>query len=186
MSSVALRRLALIILYSLAAVFIQGSLLHYLFPDLVIPNFLLILVVFLGFYDVTPFGACMAFLVGLISDLCSGILVGPSAGAFALVFAALSALSSTIFVESSIATMVAVFGSSIFGSICYLFMVYQFSPAVGWSLAHVLLEALITCFFAPPIFRLLRSILIPPTRERNMLSRTNITRPRTRSRMRAS
>jgi rod shape-determining protein MreD len=186
MSSDSLRKLWIVLVYAILAVFLQGSVLHYLWPNLVIPNFILILVVFLGFYDVSPFGAFLAFLAGLISDLCSGVLVGPSAGASALVFAALSALSSRIFVESAISTIAAVFGASILSSICYLFMVYQFSPAVGWSLGQVVFEAIMTSLVSPLMFKFLRSFLIQPTRERNMLSRSSPSRSRTRTRLRTS
>lgn len=155
-----LRRFGVITLLAIAAVFVQGVVLHYLFPSMVVPNFLTILVIFIGFYDVSSSGAFQAFLIGLISDLCSGILVGPSAGSYIFVYGILAALSTRIFVESALTTIVVVFVSSMASSLLYLALVYQFSPMVSRGFGEITLEAVMTSILAPLVFKMLKRMLV--------------------------
>ncbi len=166
MSTQFLNKFALPLLLSLVAIFIQGSLLRYLLPDFAIPNLLLIMVVFLGFFEISPIGAILAFSIGLLLDLSSGVLIGPSAGSYTLIFGVLAALSTRLFVESGFAVAVTVFICSIFGNLTYLLLVSQFSPSAGQSLGVLFGEAFTSALLAPLIFILLKRILTPK-RERS-------------------
>lgn len=166
MSTSFLHKFALPLLLALVGIFIQGSLLRYLLPDFAIPNLLLILVVFLGFFEISPIGAILAFLIGAFLDLSSGVLLGPSAGSYTLIFGALAALSTRLFVESGFAVAVTVFLCSIFGNLVYLLLVSQFSPSAGRSFGLLFGEAFTSALLAPVIFIFLKRILTPK-RERS-------------------
>ena len=146
---------------SLLALLVQGSLLRFVLPDFTIPNLVLILVVFLGFFEVSPLGAVLVFLIGITSDLCSGVSIGPLAGAYSTVFGIIVALSTRLFVESVVAVGISVFLSSIVASVVYLLLSSYFSFGSGHTLSGILWEALITACVAPALFPFLKRLLIP-------------------------
>ena len=177
MNTALLKRILVPILLTLLAVIVQGSLLRFILPEVAVPNLVVIMIVFLGFYEVTAFGAFLVFLIGIEMDLCSGVLLGPSAGAYSVTFGLLAALSTRLFVESGFAVMLAVFGSSILSNLVYLLLVFQFAPAAGRSFSVIFIEALVTAIIAPAIFPLFKRILIPK-RDRPTSSRGSRMRPR--------
>ena len=155
--TVYLKRFALILLLGLVAVWIQGTVLRSFFsPQGVVPNLLLILVVFLGFYEVSVFGAILAFAIGLEFDLFSGVRLGPWAGTLVFLYGSLACFAQRIFVDSSLSSMVAVFFSSIVGSGMYLLFMYGSHPSAGDMIWTLLLEALFTAVCAPFIFAFLK------------------------------
>ena len=62
------RRSVLVLILGLIAIFIQGTVLREVGPSWVVPNLLVILVVFLGFFEASFRGATLAFLLGLELD----------------------------------------------------------------------------------------------------------------------
>ena len=56
--------------------------------------------VYLAFYEVSTFGAALAFLLGLQLDVSSAKLLGPWAGSFVLVYGFLGPLSQRIFIDT--------------------------------------------------------------------------------------
>ncbi len=150
------KKILLILTIGVLAIFIQGSLIKAIFPSLVSPNLILVLVVFLSFYDVTPLGAFMAFLLGLELDLYTGVLLGPNAAAMVVVFGVFSALSQRIFVHSGFAAMVAVLFSSMLDQIVYMILISEFRP-VGVELVTIaIIEAILSALVAPVLFSLFR------------------------------
>ena len=167
MNQVGLKKFLVLMALALVAIFIQGSLLRFALPSFFVPNLLLVIVVFLGFYEVTPAGASIVFLLGLEADLCSGVLLGPSAAAFAATFGILASFSSRLFVESSIAIAIGVFGAALVSNVIYLSLLYEFSDAVRHSFLAIANDALVTAIVAPFFFPLLKRLLLP-RRERPM------------------
>ncbi len=152
-----LKRAALVLILGLVAVWIQGTVLRGLFSAQgVVPNLVLILVVFLGFYELSVFGALLAFLVGLEFDLFSGVRLGPWAGTLVFLYGCLACFAQRIFVDSSLSSMVAVFFSSIAGSLMYLLFMYGAHPSAGDMFWKLLLEALFTAVCAPFFFMFLK------------------------------
>jgi rod shape-determining protein MreD len=145
---------------ALLGLLIQGSLLRFALPNFTTPNLVLILVVFMGFFEASPLGAVLVFLIGLESDLCSGVSIGPIAGAYSAVFGVIVALSTRLFVESGVAVAISVFVSSLVSSVVYLLLGYQFSFTSGRTASLILWEATFTAVLAPATFAVLRRILI--------------------------
>ena len=158
------RRSVLVLILGLIAIFIQGTVLREVGPSWVVPNLLVILVVFLGFFEASFRGATLAFLLGLELDFANGLLVGPWAGAFVVSFGILASLSQRLFVESSLAVMIAALVSSIVSNLVYFTLVYEFHPAVTVMVPFSLLEALLNGFLAPFLFVFLRTLLAPRPR----------------------
>ena len=158
------RRSLLMLILGLIAIYIQGTVLREIGPSWVVPNLLIIMVVFLGFFEASIRGATLAFLLGLELDFANGLLVGPWAGAFVVSFGILASLSQRIFVESPVAAMFAAFGSSIVSSLVYLTLVYEFHPAVTAMVPFSLLEAVINAVLAPFVFGFLKVIFATRSR----------------------
>lgn len=155
-----LRRALITFAFGLLFVFIQGTLIKAFFPGAIVPGLALVLVVFLAFYEPTIFGALLAFLLGLESDMCSGLVLGPCAGSFVAVFGIVSLLSPRIFVESPLAIIVTVFVASIISNFVFFAVMYQVSHssfAFSWTL---FLEALFTALCCVPLFALFRRTLL--------------------------
>ena len=64
------------VLYAVVAIALQGILGHLGLADRFIPQFLVIFVVYLSFAEANAFGCVMSFIVGLLLDLSSAVLVG--------------------------------------------------------------------------------------------------------------
>lgn len=155
------RRILLTLVFGLLSILIQGTLIKALFPGAVVPGLLLVLVVFLAFYETSVLGVLLAFLLGIEYDLCSGLVIGPWAGAFVVVFGVVASLSQRIFVESPAAVMVTVFLSSLLSNLVYLLIVLQIrhaSVSFGWIFFF---EALLTAVICVPLFALYRKLLVP-------------------------
>ena len=160
MDAALLKKIALIFAATLGSIFFQASVLHYLSPALIIPNFVFLIAVALSLYEVTPLGAVLVFLVGLLFDLCTGVLVGPSAGAFVFIFGILAVLSSRMFVDSWFPLMVTVFVASLVSNLVYGLLVYQFAPVISRSFSAVFVEALFSSLLAPAVIPLIRGIIV--------------------------
>jgi rod shape-determining protein MreD len=156
------------LLYGLVAVFIQSTLLKLFAPGhMVVPNFVLILVSFLAFYEVSVLGTIIAFILGAQMDLASGLLLGPWCAGFVAVFGMLSSLSQRLFVESPVASFLAVFFASLLASFVYLILVLQFEPAGAQHFTFsllLLLEAGLTALLAPVVFKMLKWLMLPKVR----------------------
>ena len=153
------KRCALVLLLGLVAVFVQSTVLKAILPPVVIPSFLVILLVFLAFYETSLAGVFTAFLLGLEFDLHGGILLGPWAGSFVAVYCALASLSQRIFVDSGLAAFAVVLLSSFLSSFIFVVLVFEFQPVQLGVLSTALIEALLNGILAAPVLALLRRYL---------------------------
>lgn len=153
------RRFALVMVCGLAAMLVPGTLLKSLAPGAAAPNLIVILMVFLSFYDGRPTDALLAFLLGLMLDLGSLNLLGPWAGAYVAVFGVLVLFSRRIFIESPLVVFLTVFFAAVccdFAQLGVLSLAYDgraFTPA---ALSLAVWEGLLSGALAPFLFPLLR------------------------------
>ena len=159
------KRMIVMLLFGFLALFIQGSVLKSLGPEsMIVPNLILILVIFLAFYEVSVAGVFTAFLLGLQMDLGTGILLGPWAASFVAAYGFVSSVSQRVFVESPVAVAAVTFCSSLLVSFAVVAFVFQFRPAAldafSYSLT-MLLEGLLTAVIAPFLFSGLKRMLVP-------------------------
>ena len=153
-----IKRSTIVLLAGLVAILVQGAVLRSIFPSLIIPNLILIIVVYLAFYEPTPLGSVLVFLLGIEFDLSSAKLLGPWAGAFILVFLLFSLLSQRLFVESVLAAIVVTFIACLAASGAYVLLAREFNPAGSHSITNALVEAFFTAICAPLVLRLLRKL----------------------------
>ncbi len=156
-----LKKTLLTLIFGFIAVLLQGTLFGTFIPKTFIPNFALILVVFISFYENSVFGSFLAFLVGLEVDFFSSNVLGPWAGASVVVFGCFSMLSRRVFVESALTAMFAVFVSAVGANILYLMLLYRFKPQGSDIFSfQLLINSFVTALFGPLIFKWLRKVYI--------------------------
>jgi rod shape-determining protein MreD len=139
---------------------LQGSVLHAFLPAYLIPNFLLVIVVFLGFFEVSALGVILSFFIGLLFDLFSGALIGPWAGSFVFVYALLAIFAQRLFIHSISTVMISVFVANLISTGIYLALLYQFQPIRTGLLSISLIESFVSALIAPPLFALCRILLL--------------------------
>lgn len=96
-----------------------------------VPNFSIIIAVFLGVFEPTIVGAVLSFSIGLIYDFASGDILGPWSGACVTVFGFLSQLARRMFVDTSVLAALLVFCGALFGFTVYLLLLRQLT--IYWS-----------------------------------------------------
>ncbi|MCB0318873.1 MAG: rod shape-determining protein MreD [Bdellovibrionales bacterium] len=156
---ISLRHSIIFLFLGFVAIFIQGTLLKFISPTMISPNFLVMLVVYLGFERISVAGVILAFLLGFELDLCSAQLLGPWAGAFVIGFSVIAAMSQHVFVESPFAVSLAVAAANIITALVYAGMVYEFQPAGVISFWPLLLESVLSALVAPIVYVMLKAIL---------------------------
>ncbi len=163
-----MKKSIIIILIGFLSIIIEGMF-GYLLGSFnsIAPNLTLIIVVYLGFYEANPLGALLAFILGLEVDLTSGILIGPWAGVFTLVFGILSGLSQRIFIDSPLSASVAIFVSSMIGNLLYLLTTHLSGTAYSRPILHIMLEAISTAIVAPILFKFLSKKLFKRIKNRS-------------------
>ena len=154
-----MKKAILILFLAALAILLLGTVLKTIFPTIVIPNLLAVLLVYLAFYEANAFGAAMAFCIGAELDFCSGLLLGPWAGAYVVAFIIVVLCSRRVFIESSIVIFVVTLISSLI-TVCYHHFIISLvneEISYDWSVFKVaFLEALLGAIFAPLILPLFR------------------------------
>jgi len=153
-------RTCLIVATGLFVIFLQSSGLRISGLSIPTPNFVVMMTVFLAFYEVSVLGATLAFCLGVLLDMASGgALLGPSGAALVVVYVSLASLTQRIFVESFFTVAVAVIASSAVARLVYAVLIYEFQPkesVFGGGVWMFLVEGIFSALLAPLLFRLLR------------------------------
>jgi rod shape-determining protein MreD len=146
----------LFIVGGLISTALQGVLLHLGVPPYLLPQLVVLLIVYLSFTEVSVFGSFLAFALGLILDFSSAILVGPWAGAMVAVYGVLALLSQRLFIDSSIVAIVTTFGAVLFGNILYMLLAYEYRLVEWGYVGQAFGEAFVTALLAPLVFGFLK------------------------------
>jgi rod shape-determining protein MreD len=146
-----MKRFLLILVLGLIGTLFQGALMRVGLPPFLVPQFLLLLVVFLAFSEVSVFGCMMAFVLGLLMDFSSAMLVGPWGGAFVAVYGFLAVLSHRLLIESTIAAMIITFVSVVGASLIFSLLGSEYS-SMSWEYpTQVLGQAFVTALLGPRV-----------------------------------
>lgn len=150
------RKTGIILFTAIVTLCIQLSIFGNFFPKWFLPNFALILAVFLGVFEPTFVGALLAFCVGLIFDFASGDILGPWSGACVSVFGLLSQGARRLFVDTALLAGVLVFCASLFGFVVYLLLLRQLTIYWGDFSYQLFGSALASALCSPLIYPLFR------------------------------
>lgn len=142
----------------LIGLFVQATLVHSFESAWVAPDFILILVVYLGLHHKSPAGAVGAFVLGLGADFAEARFVGPNAAGAVLAFCLTVEISNRIYAEKGPATVLVTVVASATKLVAYalMLMLYTktnvFSGPFAWT---VVKEIVLTALFAPLVMKLL-------------------------------
>ncbi len=153
-----LRKFGLLIVFEIVALIFQASILGAFLPAYLMPQLMLLLVVFFGFYEATVLGVALSFAAGVILDLASGLIVGPWAAAFVLVHGGLAGLSQRLFVESTFAAITTTFLSCLGADLVYALLVFEFQAVDVFQLAQFFGQACATAVLSPLLFKPFRKV----------------------------
>ena len=147
---------------------VQSTLVHSLFPLAIAPDFLLMLVFYLGVHSKTPLGAFGAFCLGVFADLASARFIGPNAAGAVVAFYFVAVVSGHMFAERGGIAGILAFFASLVKSAAFLatLRIYVGAPITVQDLGTVTLEALFTGILTP-----LALILIRPPRSSAFMRR---------------
>lgn len=137
---------------------LQFGILPLLIPDGYIPNIMALLVLYLAFYFTSPLGVWYSFLLGLIFDLSSSSLLGPSAAGFVVAYAIIAILSKRLFLGSFVSSIIfGGFTSAVVFTVRYL-LLSQLVASPYWL--PMIQESLTSALFAPILFWMFKKLKI--------------------------
>lgn len=146
------RRAALFLLcLVLAAMFIQVSLLPVFILPPFKPDLLLIIMVFLALRGTFEAGAPLAWLLGMLNDVCGGLYLGLNAATFLMAFLVIKSVSDRLYADSAILFVLTVAAVTLAGFTLKMLLVVMFtaSPGIVYSmLADIVPHLLVNSFIA--------------------------------------
>jgi rod shape-determining protein MreD len=143
------------LLVGFVSLLVQGILQRCGVADYFIPQCIVVVVVFLAFYEISLVGASLAFVLGLLTDLAAGHSLGPWAGACVTVYGVFVLLSQRLFIDSGPVAMAVSALSVVLAQLLYL-SIESNRPEFSLSLlAEILASAVCSGLCAPLVFALL-------------------------------
>lgn len=135
----------------LASLVIQVSLL----PVFVLPPFkpdlLLVIMVFIALRSSFGVGAPLAWLLGMLNDVFSGLYLGLNAATFLILFIVIKSVSDRLYADSAILFVLTIAGVTLVGCTLNLLLMVMFtaSPGIAYSiLSDVFPRLLVNAFIA--------------------------------------
>lgn len=146
-------------LLGLLSICLEAITRHLLLPAYLTPHILILVVVYMAFFEVGVYATVTAFLLGLLMDFASAGPIGPWAGAFVSTYGCLAVFSQRLFIDSPLVAMVVGFGASVFSDLLYFVLLLEFRPINLNTFGEIFTKALITAIVAPFIFSTLKGFL---------------------------
>ncbi|MBI2182119.1 MAG: rod shape-determining protein MreD [Deltaproteobacteria bacterium] len=143
----------------LILVLLQTTLLHLLPLGPIVPDFVLVLLVYWGLYHPTVGAVVASFLLGYSVDVVSSPILGLNAFAMSMVFLAVHLSSRSIWLHDPMASAIVVLLASLVkGAALALLSAVFLTVESFWISAslYIIIEALIAAALAPFVFPLLR------------------------------
>ena len=139
----------------LAAIVIQVSLLPVFVRPPFKPDLLLVIMVFLALREPSETGAPLAWLLGMLNDVCSGLYLGLNAATFLISFFVIKSVSDRLYADSAILFVLTVAGVTlaVFTVNLLLAVMFTDSPGIAYSMfsdifPHLLVNAFIASLVA--------------------------------------
>jgi rod shape-determining protein MreD len=138
------------------ALFLQVTVFPYYLLDAFKPNLIIILVVYLALRERNSlYGAAIAYFLGLLQDVFSGIYLGLSGFSLLLIFLVLRKTSNQLYTDSTHLMVVVVFLSTGCNGLLNLLLMLLFAPSAGiyeTLLSNLLPQALFNALIASLLF----------------------------------
>lgn len=151
-----MKKFVIYLVLALLFLVIDNTLLHLLFPPLLIPDVILIMVFYLGFNNRSASGALTAFSLGYLADVFSAGVVGTSSFALVFVFAVTSLLAKLISLDNMLIKIGGTaFMSIVKGTLTYLVLIFLNQNIPFYIIFPT---AIFTGLTSPFVFNLLKRV----------------------------
>jgi rod shape-determining protein MreD len=150
--------LSLVMITAVLGVLLQTTVLHLLPLASIMPDFVVILCVYLALHEHSVTGTLGAFLLGYFTDSFSGNVLGLHAFAMSLVFLLVYLLARQLWMDNVVANVAVVFAASLLNALAVAILVAVYLSAdYPWNhlFSTVWIEAAIAALFSPFVFSLL-------------------------------
>lgn len=155
------KRITFLFAITFASLIVQEAVFGLVMPRWLVPNFVVLIALFLGLKDATISGAMLAFAFGLIADFVSAQAVGPLAGAAIAVFGIFSQIGRRLLVDNAVAAIVIAVGGCVFGNFVSVLLLEQFSVVYSMEFwKGIVGMSLITAAFSPVLFSILERFTV--------------------------
>lgn len=120
----------------LASIVIQVSLLPVFIRPSFKPDLLLVIMVFIALRESFEAGAPLAWLLGMLNDVCSGLYLGLNAVTFLILFFVIKSVSDRLYSDSGILFILTVASASLAGLMLNLLFLVMFTetPGIAYSM----------------------------------------------------
>lgn len=135
----------------LASIVIQVSLLPVFIRPSFKPDLLLVIMVFIALRGSYKTGAPLAWLLGMLGDVFSGLYLGLNAATFLISFLVIKNVSDRLYADSAILFVLTVAGVTLAGFTLNLFLTVMFtaSPGIAYSMfSDIFPRLLVNAFIA--------------------------------------
>jgi|GEM_PF-7098447 len=139
-----------IFIFAIACLLVQGSILSNFIK--IVPNLLLIIVIFLSFNSQLFLITFLSFCLGLLYDLSSANFIGPAAGGFLIVNLIIKNISDKLFINSFVSQIFTSFILSVIYLFSELAFKFWYMSEGSFSLSNILIESIYTGIASPFIF----------------------------------
>ncbi len=134
----------------IASIVIQTALLPVFIRSPFKPDLLLVVMVFIALRESFKVGAPLAWLLGMLNDVFSGLYLGLNAATFLFSFLVIRSVSDRLYADSAILFVLTVVGVTVVGFTLNLLLLVMFtaSPGIAYSMfsdifTHVLVNAFV-------------------------------------------
>lgn len=135
----------------IASIVIQVALLPVFIRPSFKPDLLLVIMVFIALRESFEVGAPLAWLLGMLNDVCSGLYLGLDAVTFLILFLVIKSVSDRLYSDSAILFVLTVTSVSLAGSVLNLLFMLMFTetPGIFYSmLSDIFPRLLVNAFVA--------------------------------------
>jgi rod shape-determining protein MreD len=135
----------------LASIVIQVSLLPVFVRPPFKPDLLLVIMVFIALRVSFAVGAPLAWLLGMLNDVCSGLYLGLNAATFLISFLVIKSVSDRLYADSAILFVLTVAGVTLAGFTLNLLLMVMFTatPGIAYSMfSDIFPRLLVNAFIA--------------------------------------
>lgn len=150
--------LFLVMIAAVVGILLQTTVLQLLPLGSVMPDFVVILCVYLALHEHSVAGALGAFLLGYFSDSFSGNVLGLNAFAMSLVFVLVYLLARQLWMDNVVANVTVVFAASLLKALAVATLLAVYLSADSpWHhfVSTAWIEAVVAALFSPFVFSLL-------------------------------
>jgi rod shape-determining protein MreD len=133
----------------IASIVVQVSLLPVFIRPSFKPDLLLVIMVFIALRGTFETGAPLAWLLGMLNDVCSGLFLGLNAATFLVSFLVIKSVSDRLYAESAFLFVLTVVGVSFVNFALNMFLIALFtsSPGIVYSMFSDLFPRLLVNAF---------------------------------------